>query len=67
MAMILISGANRGIGLEMARQYSNRGDEVIGVCRVASDGLRALGQRVIEGMIDEQRVLLAEMESTSLD
>ena len=48
--MILISGANRGIGLEMARQYSNRGDEVIGVCRVASDGLRALGQRVIEGI-----------------
>ena len=29
MTKILISGANRGIGLEVARQCAKRGDEVI--------------------------------------
>ena len=43
MATILISGANRGIGFEMARQYASRGDEVIAVCRQSSAALDALG------------------------
>ena len=30
---IMITGANRGIGLEMARQAAARGDEVIAACR----------------------------------
>jgi NAD(P)-dependent dehydrogenase (short-subunit alcohol dehydrogenase family) len=30
---ILITGANRGIGLEFARQYLSRGDRVLGTCR----------------------------------
>jgi len=47
---ILITGANRGIGLELCRQLSDRGDEVVAVCRVVSKQLNALDLRVIEGI-----------------
>jgi len=33
MKRILITGANRGIGLELARQYALRGDQVFAGCR----------------------------------
>lgn len=36
---VLITGANRGIGKEMAAQYTARGDEVIGTSRDGSAGL----------------------------
>jgi NAD(P)-dependent dehydrogenase (short-subunit alcohol dehydrogenase family) len=47
---ILITGANRGIGLELCRQLADRGDEVIAVCREAGKQLSALNLRVIEGV-----------------
>ncbi|TDT37063.1 short-subunit dehydrogenase [Halospina denitrificans] len=47
---IVITGANRGIGLELARQWQQRGDTVTAICRAASDDLRALGVNVIEGV-----------------
>lgn len=50
MSSVLITGCNRGIGLELARQLHERGDDVIGVCRNASDELRNLGVRLIEGI-----------------
>ena len=50
MTTILISGANRGIGLEMTRQYAERGDEVIAACRVSSADLDKLGVQVIDGI-----------------
>jgi NAD(P)-dependent dehydrogenase (short-subunit alcohol dehydrogenase family) len=48
MPSILITGANRGIGLEFARQYSADGWEVIATARdaAAADELRALDVRV---------------------
>jgi len=46
MATILITGANRGIGLALARQYAARGEQVIGVCRHASEALAQTGARV---------------------
>ena len=50
MKKILITGANRGIGLELCRQLAGRGDEVVAVCRVAGKQLKALSLRVIEGV-----------------
>ena len=50
MTTTLITGCNRGIGLELARQLQERGDSVIGACRTASDALAALGIRVIDGI-----------------
>lgn len=48
MGTVLITGCNRGIGLELCRQYHARGNDVIAVCRVSSDDLRVIGVRVIE-------------------
>ena len=50
MAKVLITGSNRGIGLELVRQFSARGDQVIAACRHSSSGLDQLGARVIEGI-----------------
>ena len=50
MATILITGANRGIGLELVRQYQTRGDDVVGACRSTNTHLDASGARVIDGV-----------------
>lgn len=50
MNRILVTGANRGIGLELCRQLVVRGEEVIAVCRSSSDSLRTLNVRVIDGI-----------------
>jgi len=46
----LVTGANRGIGLELCRQLAARGDEVVAVCRGESDELDRLGLRVEAGV-----------------
>ncbi len=50
MATYLILGANRGIGLQLAKQLGERGEQVIAVCRHGSDELSALPARVIDGV-----------------
>ncbi len=47
MQRILITGAGRGIGLELARQYAERGDRVLAGCRAIerAPDLRALIDR----------------------
>jgi NAD(P)-dependent dehydrogenase (short-subunit alcohol dehydrogenase family) len=50
MATVLITGCNRGIGLELCRQMLARGDDVIAVCRNASDQLRDSGASIIDGI-----------------
>jgi len=46
----VVTGCNRGIGLELCRQIDARGDDAIGVCRTSNDDLDALGIRVIDGI-----------------
>ncbi len=50
MQQVLITGANRGIGLQLARHYAAEGWHVIGVCRAASEELRAVAAQVIDGV-----------------
>ena len=39
---VLITGANRGIGLEFCRQLTGRGDKVMAACRSSSNALQNL-------------------------
>ena len=50
MAKILVTGCNRGIGLQLCDQLAERGDDVIGVCRSPSQELETLGIRIIPGI-----------------
>ncbi|WP_028292896.1 SDR family oxidoreductase [Oceanobacter kriegii] len=50
MPTVLITGANRGIGLELARAYSERGYQVFAACRESSDELDELADATISGI-----------------
>ena len=50
MPTFLVTGSNRGIGLEYCRQLQARGDQVIAVCRTPSPELEALGVRLEAGI-----------------
>lgn len=45
---IVITGANRGIGLAMVKSFKAQGDNVFALCRQTSDELNALRVNVIE-------------------
>ncbi|MDX5378675.1 MAG: SDR family NAD(P)-dependent oxidoreductase, partial [Halomonas sp.] len=47
---VLITGANRGIGLALARHYHAQGWLVVGVCRTGSPELGEIAEQVIEGV-----------------
>lgn len=46
---ILITGANRGIGLELTKRYLEDGNKVFALCRKASAELKSLSAEVVEG------------------
>ena len=71
MARVLVTGANRGIGLEYCRQLRQRGDDVIAVCRQSSDELTQLDVRIESG-IDlsretDQSVLAKRLAGVALE
>ncbi len=47
---ILITGANRGIGLAFVRHYLHRGERVLAVCRQSSSELDVSGAEVFAGV-----------------
>ncbi len=71
MATVLITGSNRGIGLELCRQYHARGDDVIAVCRTTSPELTDLNVRVIDNIDvadgDDVEKLAGELAGVVLD
>ena len=71
MATVLVTGANRGIGLEYCRQLKARGDQVVAVCREATPELEALGVRIEDGieLTEEAAIadLVARLDGLALD
>lgn len=69
---ILITGANRGIGYALSKNYVEQGDKVFAVCRKSTQALRDLkGITIIDGIDvtdDEKlRVLKNILNNISLD
>lgn len=71
MTTVLVTGANRGIGLELCRRFAARGDEVVAVCRNASPELRETGAEIHEGIDvtndDSVRGLARALEGRRVD
>lgn len=71
MTTVCITGANRGIGLELARQCKARGEDVVAIVRRSSAPLDALGVRVEAGVdvADEHalRALAAKLAGVAID
>jgi NAD(P)-dependent dehydrogenase (short-subunit alcohol dehydrogenase family) len=71
MQHVVITGANRGIGLELARHYQAEGWRVTGVCRETSAELASVAAQVIDGVdvtqpADIER-LVAALQGQTID
>lgn len=71
MSTYVVTGANRGIGLEYCKQLQDRGESVIGVCRHSSDDLKNLGVKIESGIDirsdDSVAELARNLKGTSID
>lgn len=71
MQHVVITGANRGIGLELARHYQAAGWRVTGSCRERSTELDAYADQVIEGIdvaqADSRQRLVAALQGQAID
>jgi len=71
MKHVVITGANRGIGLELARHYKAEGWRVTGVCRESSPELETSATRTIDGIdvASEECIerLVADLQGESID
>lgn len=68
---VLVTGANRGVGLALAEQYHKAGWRVIGACRESSDDLQAVADKVIDRIdvtqADSVAALAHGLEGETLD
>jgi len=62
-SIVVITGANRGVGLALAEHYQQEGWKVIGVCRQTSDELERVAGEVIEGIDVTQDDDIARLEA----
>jgi NAD(P)-dependent dehydrogenase (short-subunit alcohol dehydrogenase family) len=71
MKHVVITGANRGIGLELARHYKGAGWRVTGVCRETSPELEEYAAQVIEDIdvarADSLERLVAALQGQTID
>ncbi|WP_026375100.1 SDR family oxidoreductase [Aestuariibacter salexigens] len=71
MTTVVVTGANRGIGLELVKHYIARGCSVYGLCRNSSDQLNASGAKVIDkvdvGNPETLKASLAKLAGTKID
>jgi len=62
----LVTGSNRGIGLELCTQLKHRGFDVIATCRHSSPALEQLGVEIIESVeVNDSKSLAALVEQLS--
>lgn len=68
---ILITGANRGIGLALTELYLQRGDKVYAVCRQSTAELNNSGAHIVEHIDvsnpDSIKLLQQQMQDISID
>ena len=76
MATVLVTGANKGVGLQLTRLYGENGDKVIACCRNPSeaDDLNALAadhdidvRQVVVGDDDSVAALAKDLEGVAID
>lgn len=63
MKNVVITGANRGIGLALAQQFKKLGYRVFAVCRQSSDELENLGVSVVDNIDVTKSLDLLKMQS----
>lgn len=64
---ILITGANRGIGLSLATQLHQQGHRVVAVCRTTSPELKTLGIEVIDGIdVTQPNQLITKLKALNI-
>ncbi len=64
MKHIVITGANCGIGLDLARYYQVAGWKVTGVCRKSSDELESVAAQIIEGIDVTNKECVEQLATT---
>ena len=71
MKHVVITGANRGIGLELARHYQAEGWRVTGVCRDSSAELEQYAAQVVAGIdvadSEGRQKLVAALQGQGID